>query len=456
MYAGYAPSRAKECVNASFVTVVRSATDDSSYLSDVQYYRASDGNASAGAAAEGAMVRELRLYDVERQRLGPKVASLPVLDCATTLAPYWQGARMRQFGEFAWFGPYDPGVGWGYHFEGNEPLIGDDGRDVGRCASAVSLRGLTDTLAQALQRGGSITEGGHALIITREQGLVLGNTEDALNSNKPNATSLLYDALRLVKAQHGGSACPEQRWLAGANETSIGRLVSLEPFDPGQYGLPPLTDAWCIITSIPARNVFAARDRTRFLSVMVAVAGGVGILLAMLALGAALVIARRRTFQLEQEKAHRAEHFVTMAMKSLTEVSYPFVLVSAKDMMAAGRMLSHEELRAQGKLLVLDTLQDLAAFKRAGNRFCFVSHQWLSESHPDPECAQYSALMTAMLRITVGHLDTKIARPLGAGTWYLWLDYHSVPQHHKVRCFAASLLACRPFACPICAPSARL
>lgn len=208
------------------------------------------------------------------------------------------------------------------------------------------------------------------------------------------------------------------------------RLVSLEPFDPGRFGLPPLPDAWCVITSIPASNVQSAQDRARFLSLMVAVAGGMGILIAVLALVGALVNARSRTRQLEQEQANRAEKFVTDAMSSVLRVSFPFALVSAADMVDAGRMRTHEEMRSRGKLLILDTLDELAAFKREGNKLCFVSHQWLSASHPDPKGTQYAALMVALERITRSEIEPKPAQPTGCGQWYLWLDLHSVPQVH--------------------------
>lgn len=216
-YAGFAPKDAKLCVNASFATVVRAATDDSSYLSDVQYFRVPDTNASAGANAVGSMVRELRVYDPATQRLGPVIASPPVLSCAAALAPYWEGERLSRFDQFTWFGPYDPQAGWGLHFEGGLPLIGEDGNDVGRLTTAVSLRGLTDSLVLALSRGGRISKGGHALIITRDQGLVLGNTENPL-SDKLNETSLLADAVRVVKEQHGGQACPNERCECRADQ----------------------------------------------------------------------------------------------------------------------------------------------------------------------------------------------------------------------------------------------
>lgn len=450
MFADSSPRERDRCTNASFVTVLRSATDSNRYMSDVQFYRAaSQANASDSGVGEVAgMMREFRAYDVERKRLGPVIAPQPVLGCELTHAPYWMGTQLPKFGNFTWIGPYNPNVGWGMHFEGNFPLLGPDGRDVGRVGMAVSLRGLTGILIDALRRGGDITAGGHAMIITRDKLLVLGNTEDHASVLSNGAddyshdaryctdtygctvdslprSSVLADAVRVVRQYHDGAACPETVWLASVQQMSKDRLVSLQPFEPGAYGLPPLQDRWCIVTSIPAGNVLAASRRARFLSSMVAMSGGVGIFLAIVSLGCALAVAKRRMLALEQEKAKRAERFVTAAMDSLADVSFPIVLLSFDDMVAAGRMRSHEELRAQGKLVLFDTLDQLAAFQAAGNCFVFVSHQWLSATHPDPHGEQFSALVAAMDRI----------RPLqparSGGSWYIWLDYFSVPQVHR-------------------------
>lgn len=450
MFAGVGPEDASSCTNASFFTVVRSAAADGEYLSDVQYWAEPAANASEldGDASDGKMVRVLRVYDVEARRLGPVVSELPVFDCATSLAPYWLGERLAKFGGFAWFGPYNPGVGWGMHFEGNAGLVGADGLTVGRIASAVSLRGLTSVLVEALAAGGVITDGGHALIITRGKELVLGNTEeaallgnytlDAAHCDEtfgctlaalPNA-SVLADAVRVVRAHNGGEACPMARWLGDARSVSRGRLVSVDLFDPGRHGLPPMPIGLCIVTSIPASNVLAARDRARFLSTWVAIGGGLGIAMSVLALAFALRHSRGRTAQLEREKSMRAEAFVTRAMESMLDVSYPTVLLSAADVMAEGEMRAHEAMRSDGKLYLLDTLEHLRAFKARGNKIIFVSHQWLGATHPDPKRAQYTALATALERIISGQVEPPPAQPTDGGEWYVWLDYHSVPQAH--------------------------
>ena len=45
------------------------------------------------------------------------------------------------YDNFAWFGPFDPGVGWGFHLEGNVPLYDADGGVIGRCVHVVLLVG---------------------------------------------------------------------------------------------------------------------------------------------------------------------------------------------------------------------------------------------------------------------------------------------------------------------------
>ena len=83
---------------------------------------------------------------------GPIIASLPPLPCVPAMAsimfPALGGRLNPEFQNFAYNGPFNPGIGWGFHFEGSVPLYADAERTIidGRASSAVSLRGISDLL----------------------------------------------------------------------------------------------------------------------------------------------------------------------------------------------------------------------------------------------------------------------------------------------------------------------
>lgn len=526
MYAGLPHARMDQCNNASFATVVRAPDGSGAHLSDVQLW---DANASAGG---GAMVRQLRLYDAASNSLGAVVAPdcssdpsleppacLRPLDCATTMAPLWMAERQPAFGDFAWFGPYDPGVGWGQHFEANLPLADARGESAGRIAMAVSLRGLTALLQRQLDEGGEITRGALALLFTRNGERILGNTEArgaaasaaaeaaqvpaaasyALDDAHcdptfgcslralPNA-SLLADAVRVVRARSDGAACPDARWLANATDESLERLVSVKPFDTADYGMPPLDAPWCVITSIPSANALRAVRRASVLSSFVALAGASGVAIAVIALGYALYKSRRRAVELTRLAEDAADELVADALASVADLRFPMVLVPVDALLAHAELLSHEAWRARGELVFLDTIEQLKEF-RAHSRIIFVSHQcarratgcagsgarppgsrrgvplrrplslrarahgsptharphghpaharrasrrWLSRVHPDPSGVQFGALQRAVRAIVGGAVTPAPCAPVAAagGSWYVWLDWSSVPQTHR-------------------------
>ena len=95
---------------------------------------------------------------------------------------------------------------------------------------------------------------------------------------------------------------------------------------------------------------------------------------------------------------------------------------------------THEELRS-----------DLCEFDKTLGNAAFVSHQWLSDRHPDPTGQQLKVLQTALAnmlsgqsRITVlpvveiltGSVAAPTASELGARPLFIWYDYFSCPQGH--------------------------
>ena len=94
----------------------------------------------------------------------------------------------------------------------------------------------------------------------------------------------------------------------------------------------------------------------------------------------------------------------------------------------------HEELLAAGELSLFDD---------GLGKALFVSHQWVSQSHPDPEFKQFRVLQEALRNVTAGlsqiSMDTiteavfGLAKGISASEFrvskpFLWYDFFSVPQ----------------------------
>ena len=98
------------------------------------------------------------------------------------------------------------------------------------------------------------------------------------------------------------------------------------------------------------------------------------------------------------------------------------VLIAAKHFLALTRLEKYETLRdLGGKLVVLDKLSDVFAFKNK-NSIAFFSHQWLGWGMPDPNDVHIKAMQSAVKTIEAQMDQNK--------TLYVWVDYTSIAQNH--------------------------
>eukprot|EP00439_Symbiodinium_sp_Y106_P033238 s1911_g3.t7 len=117
-----------------------------------------------------------------------------------------------------------------------------------------------------------------------------------------------------------------------------------------------------------------------------------------------------------------------------TPVLFPMYTVAADVLLKMTRVEPHEMLKARGELVVFS--DDLG-------KAAFVSHQWLSKDHPDPDFKQMRTLQSALKRILnssgsvsldfVTECLVQAAKPLPmqdfqVQTLYFWYDYFSCPQ----------------------------
>ena len=127
---------------------------------------------------------------------------------------------------------------------------------------------------------------------------------------------------------------------------------------------------------------------------------------------------------------------VTKRASSLVHLGTPFVMytVPAEAFLEMTEVKMHEELADAGVL---------TEFDESLGKAMFVSHQWLSDTHPDPDFQQLQVLQDALKNIVAGTsrislatfveiLNARVRCPCGDdfafGHLYIWYDYFSIPQ----------------------------
>ncbi|CAE7467023.1 unnamed protein product, partial [Symbiodinium necroappetens] len=119
---------------------------------------------------------------------------------------------------------------------------------------------------------------------------------------------------------------------------------------------------------------------------------------------------------------------------------FPMYTVTADVLLSMTKVEPHEKLKAWGKLVDFDVGLGKAAF---------VSHQWLTQRHPDPDFKQMRTLQEAVTRMLsssgsvsldpVTEAVVQTAKPLPMKEFqthamFFWYDYFSCPQlRHPTR-----------------------
>eukprot|EP00438_Fugacium_kawagutii_P014372 Skav221712 [mRNA] locus=scaffold542:91634:93418:- [translate_table: standard] len=130
-------------------------------------------------------------------------------------------------------------------------------------------------------------------------------------------------------------------------------------------------------------------------------------------------------------------------------MQYPMYTVPVKE------VLKMEEVRPHEALMEDDILVE---FHSSMGKAAFVSHQWVSPWHPDPEFSQFKHLQGAMKKILTSpsvhrvhpHIMTEIGSPVGfvkgiaiedfrSKPLFVWYDYFSCPQINDMKWSFADL-----------------
>uniref|UniRef100_A0A7S4S494 CHASE domain-containing protein n=1 Tax=Alexandrium monilatum TaxID=311494 RepID=A0A7S4S494_9DINO len=132
---------------------------------------------------------------------------------------------------------------------------------------------------------------------------------------------------------------------------------------------------------------------------------------------------------LEASLQRQRREAVERACSAVAELAAPMALISAELFAELGRLASFEELRNAGKLIILDTVEQVQRF-REQRWIVFFSHQWLGYSAPDANNVHYSTMRDALTAIMA-------ALPLKGGcaadfrSAFVWVDYVSISQVNR-------------------------
>uniref|UniRef100_A0A7S1FAU5 Tyrosine-protein kinase ephrin type A/B receptor-like domain-containing protein n=1 Tax=Noctiluca scintillans TaxID=2966 RepID=A0A7S1FAU5_NOCSC len=122
------------------------------------------------------------------------------------------------------------------------------------------------------------------------------------------------------------------------------------------------------------------------------------------------------------QKAHSKAQLerVLRAVESTQECKFHVCFVRFVDFKRYNKLVPHEQVRDEGKLVSLDTYIMVANFvKRCST--VFISHQWLGHTHPDPDNVHFLAVCAACESVC-SRFD------IDSEDLYVWIDFASIPQ----------------------------
>eukprot|EP00397_Hematodinium_sp_SG-2012_P001876 GEMP01001881.1.p1 GENE.GEMP01001881.1~~GEMP01001881.1.p1 ORF type:complete len:798 (+),score=186.69 GEMP01001881.1:195-2588(+) len=124
-------------------------------------------------------------------------------------------------------------------------------------------------------------------------------------------------------------------------------------------------------------------------------------------------------------------------METACVLEYPMWVVPIQSVLAMSSVEPHQKLKQRGDLIIQHMADDTTR-----NPVIFISHQWLSVRHPDPEGNQLKVLQQALKRLIAGHevrstgvssmlyrkdeVNRKWGKTLRNAR--IWYDYFSIPQ----------------------------
>ena len=130
----------------------------------------------------------------------------------------------------------------------------------------------------------------------------------------------------------------------------------------------------------------------------------------------------RKKQQLEMARALQVRDQVAAAVEKIQEFQAIFATLPGDAFCALEKLVPHEALRKD--LVVYDAIADVAAAKREGLVFVFLSHQWLAFASPDPMNVHCTAMQQAVRAVAA-------AAGVPLASLRVWVDFISIPQRNR-------------------------
>ena len=130
----------------------------------------------------------------------------------------------------------------------------------------------------------------------------------------------------------------------------------------------------------------------------------------------------RKKQQLEMARALQVRDQVAAAVEKIQEFQAIFATLPGDAFCALEKLVPHEALRKD--LVIYDAIADVAAAKREGLVFVFLSHQWLAFASPDPANVHCTAMQQAVRAVAA-------AAGVPLASLRVWVDFISIPQRNR-------------------------
>jgi hypothetical protein len=137
-----------------------------------------------------------------------------------------------------------------------------------------------------------------------------------------------------------------------------------------------------------------------------------------------------RLEKLEREKSTRIRTLIQEAVMEAHKLKHPMVVCCASVFMQLGALVSYENLRDTGKLVILDTMEKVEAFRQK-HLVVFISHQWLGWGAPDPNGDHHKAIVNSIKQVQESVMHPNGGRKVPMNEIYIWVDFSCISQEHR-------------------------
>jgi len=173
----------------------------------------------------------------------------------------------------------------------------------------------------------------------------------------------------------------------------------------------------------------AVDDDAWVFPLVIALSATIGFILVSIVVGW-VVITYREKKRLQKKREAEYERAILAAEEESGALGHPMVLCAASVFMDLPHLKSYENLRNEGKLVFLDTLEKIQAFK-SRHLIVFLSHQWLGWGIPDPENIHHNAMKEALRQVVSRCRRVGIGSQATLDDMYVWCDFTSIAQEHR-------------------------